>query len=163
MATTRQVRPIEPLEGVLVANAARARLFVRDPENRAMREVASFVHPRARMKASTLGHDRPGQAIKGAARTAYEPHTDPHQKELAEFARELMQRLEEEALQRRFPRVAILASKPFLGELKAHMGPTTGRLLAAAVALDLTEYVNGNLERRVAQALADASPPPAAS
>jgi protein required for attachment to host cells len=160
--STNHVRPIEPLDGVLVANAARARLFVRDAQNRAMREVVSFVHPRTRMKASTLGHDRPGQAIKGAARTAYEPHTDPHHKELTEFARELMQRLEEEALQRRFPRVAILASNPFLGELKAHIGATTGRLLVAAVPLDLTEYLGAELERRVAQALADASPPPAA-
>ena len=163
MMTIQSMRKVQPLEAVLVANASRARLFERDADNGAMRETASFVHPQSRMKGAELGRDRPGQAFKGAARTAYEPHTDPHHKELAEFARELMQRVEEEALQRRFPRVAILASNPFLGELKAHMGPTTGRLLAAAVALDLTEYVNGNLERRVAQALADASPPPAAS
>ena len=95
------------------------RRLMRGTANRAMREVASFVHPRARMKASTLGHDRPGQALKGAARTAYEPHTDPHQKELAEFARELMQRLEEEALQRRFPRVAIQA-RPTRSPMRRH-------------------------------------------
>lgn len=32
-------------ETVLIGNAARARLFERDPDNGAMRELADFVHP----------------------------------------------------------------------------------------------------------------------
>jgi protein required for attachment to host cells len=164
MSTTKPIRPIQPLEGVLVANAGRARLFERDPENKAMRELASFVHPQARLKGAALGRDRPGQAFKGEARTAYEPHTDLHQKEHTEFARELAQRLEEEAIERRYPRVAIFASSPFLGELKAHLGVATQRMLQAAVALDLTAFDDSELEHRVAQALeaADASTPLAA-
>lgn len=162
MTTTKQIRRIEPLEGVLVANAARARLFERDPENKAMRELASFVHPRARLKGAALGRDRPGQAFKGEARTAYEPHTDLHQKEHAEFARELAQRLEEEVTKRRFPRVAVFASNPFLGELGAHLGGATQRLLRAAVALDLTAFDDSELEHRVAQALTASSAPLAA-
>ena len=43
MTTLKRVRPIEPLEWVVVANAARARLFERDAENQAMRELASFM------------------------------------------------------------------------------------------------------------------------
>jgi protein required for attachment to host cells len=162
--TTTRIRPIQPLEGVLVANAGRARLFERDPENKAMHELASFVHPRTRLKGAALAHDRPGQAFKGEARTAYEPHTDPHQKEHTEFARELAQRLEEEAIERRYPRVAVFASSPFLGEIKAHLGATTRRVLQAAVALDLTAFDYGELEHRVADALdaARASTPLAA-
>ena len=129
-----------------------------------MRELASFVHPRTRLKGAALAHDRPGQAFKGEARTAYEPHTDPHQKEHTEFARELAQRLEEEAIERRYPRVAVFASSPFLGEIKAHLGATTQRLLQAAVALDLTAFDDSELEHRVADALdaARASTPLAA-
>jgi len=159
MMTTRAIKPIQPFEGVLVANAGRARLFEPDPENKAMRELASFVHPQARLKGAALGRDRPGQAFKGEARTAYEPHTDLHQKEHAEFARELAKRLEEEAIERRYPRVAIFASDPFLGELKAHLGAPTQRLLQAAVALDLTAYDDSELEHRVADALAVTSAP----
>jgi len=157
MTTTTRIRPIRPLEGVLVANAGRARLFERDPENKAMRELASFVHPRTRLKGAALGHDRPGQAFKGEARTSYEPHTDLHQKEHAEFARELAQRLGEEAIDRRYPHVAIFASSPFLGELKAHLGAGTQRLLTAAVPLDLTAFDDSELEHRVAQALETAA------
>jgi len=50
--------------------------------------------------------------------------------------------------------VAIFASDPFLGELKAYLGAPTQRLLQAAVALDLTAYDDSELEHRVADALA---------
>lgn len=156
--TTQSIRRLAPLEAVLVANAARARLFERDPENGALREIASFVHPQARLKGAALGRDRPGQAFKGEARTAYEPHTDLHQKEQALFARELAQRLETEAVERRFPRVAVFASNPFLGELKAHLGGTTQHVLQAAVALDLTSFDGGELEHRVTEALSTSAP-----
>ena len=164
MTTLKTIRPIEPLEWVVVANAARARFFERDAENQAMRELASFVHPQSRLKGQALGHDRPGKAHKGTASTAFPPHTDLHQKEHAEFAHELAQHLEEAALAHRYPRLAILASNPFLGELKAQLGAATHRLLQATVALDLTPHEGADLEQRVAHALhaADAAVPTAA-
>jgi len=154
MSTMKKIRPVAPLDGVLVANAARARLFERDPENKAMREVASFVHPQSRLKGQALEHDRPGRAQKGStASTAFPPHTDPHQKEHAEFARDLAQRLDELALAHRYPRLAIFASSPFLGELNAQLGAATRKLLQASVVLDLTAFDDGELEHRVDQAL----------
>jgi len=153
MTTIKSIRPVQPLEAVLVANAARARLFERDAQNAAMRELASFVHPQTRLKGAALGHDRPGRAHKGVASTAFPPHTDPHQKEHAEFARELAQRLEELALEHRHPRLLLLASSPFLGELKAHLGSAAKHWLQAALPLDLTAFEGAELEQRVSQAL----------
>ena len=72
MMMFKPVRPVQPFEGVLVANASRARLFERDAENGAMRETASFVHPQTRLKGQALGHDRPGHAHKGVASTAFQ-------------------------------------------------------------------------------------------
>ena len=160
MSTLKKIRSIEPLDWVVVANAARARFFERDPENKAMRELSSFVHPQSRLKGQALGHDRPGKAQKGStASTAFPPHTDLHQKEHAEFAHELAQRLEEAALAHSYPRLSIMASNPFLGELKAQLGAATHRLLQATVALDLTAYEGTELEHRVAQALQAAGVP----
>ena len=154
MSTLKKIRPTEPLDWVVVANAARARFFERDPENNAMRELSSFVHPQSRQKGQALAHDRPGKAQKGStASTAFPPHTDLHQKEHAEFAHELAHSLEEAALAHSYPRLAILASNPFLGELKAQLGAATQRLLQATVALDLTPHEGAELEHRVAQAL----------
>lgn len=159
MMTIQSMRPMQPLEAVLVANASRARLFERDAENGAMRETASFVHPQSRMKGTDLGRDRPGQAFKSEARTAYGPPTGPHQKEATAFARELAQRLEVMALTRRYARLVVLASNPFLGELNKELDGATRKLLQAAVALDLTTFDGAELEHRVSEALEEAGMP----
>lgn len=144
---------------VLVANAARARCFARDPANGAMRELCAFVHPASRLPGSSLGGDRGGQVRKSAASTRFAPHTDPHKKELAAFAAELADHLEDAARQHRFPRVALIASAEFLGELRAQLGSGTRHLLAASAALDLTRCEGADLEHRVTQALPDMAAP----
>jgi protein required for attachment to host cells len=148
----RQTAPA-PLHWVLVANAARARCFERDDENNALRELAAFVHPQSRLKGQALGADRGGLVHKGVASTQFTPRTDLHEKEHTQFARELASYLEEAALAHRFPGLALIASNPFLGELHSRLGESTTRLLTKSVALDLTGYRHGELERRVTQAL----------
>jgi protein required for attachment to host cells len=156
MTSNDKIRPATAQEWVLVANAARARCFARDDENNAMRELAGFVHPESRMKGEALMHDRGGLAHKGVASTQFQPHPDPHDREHAVFARELAQYLEDGALAHRYPRVSLFASTPFLGDLRAHLGAATQKLLRASVALDLTAYEGAELEQRVAQALPSA-------
>ena len=156
MTRTREPPPSTALDWVLVANASRARCFARDADNNAMRELASFVHPASRLKGQDLASDRGGLARKSQASTQYAPHTDPHQKEHTEFARELSAYLEESALAHRYPGVALIASAPFLGELRAHLGKATKSLLRTSLALDLSTCEGGDLEHRVAQALGQA-------
>jgi protein required for attachment to host cells len=141
------------LEWVLVANAARGRCFERDVDNGAMRELDTFVHPGSRLKGQDLGTDRAGLAHKGVASTQFAPPTDPHQKEQAQFAHELAQVLEQAALSHRFTRLALIASNPFLGELKGRLGTASTRALGASVPLDLTAFSGRELEQRVTQAL----------
>ena len=57
----RPARTTAPsLDWVLVANRARARLFVRDADNGALREVSDHVHPGSRMTGAELGDERAG-------------------------------------------------------------------------------------------------------
>ena len=144
----------EPLDWVLVANGSRARCFERDSENNALREIADFVHPEGRLKRQAIESDRPGHALKGAASTQFEPRTDPHAKELARFADELVAQLDEAALSHRFNHLALIASNPLLGELRSRLGAAARERLGASVALDLTAYADRELEHRVAHALA---------
>jgi protein required for attachment to host cells len=141
------------LDWILVANAARARTFRRDPENGAMRHAADYVHPASRLKGSALDTDRPGQARKSGASTAFAPHTDAHEREHERFARELAAVLESAAQAHEAPVLVVIASNPFLGELKSHLGEATRRLLKTTIALDLTAYHGADLERRVTAAL----------
>jgi protein required for attachment to host cells len=157
MTKPAKIRPIAPLDWVLVANAARARCFERDAENGAMRELRSFVHPSSRLPAQDLSHDRGGKAMKSQARTQFAPHTDPLDKEHVLFARELARHLEQAALAHEFPALTLFASPPFLGELRNHLGPAVQALLRRGVPLDLTRYEGAELEERVAVALADSA------
>jgi protein required for attachment to host cells len=157
MSASSNIRPIAPLGWVLVANAARARCFARDDENNAMRELASFVHPASRMKGQALDDDRGGLVHKGVASTQFQPHTDPHEKEHVQFARELARYLDEAALAHRYPALTLFASAPFLGEVRAQLSAATQKLLRTSVALDLTAYDGAELEQRVAQALQTAA------
>lgn len=153
MTERRLTKPVVHHSWVVVANAARARCFERDPDNGALRELSSFVHPESRQKGTELADDRDGRALKGQASTAFVPHTDPHAREHHAFAAELARHLEAESLAHHFDDLAVLASAPFLGELRAELGPAAQRVLAASVALDLTTFHGRDLEERVTQAL----------
>jgi protein required for attachment to host cells len=156
MSISQRRSRVEPLDWVLVANAARARCFERNDHNHALRELACFVHPEGRQKGTELADDRGGLVHKGVASTQYQPHTDVHKKEHEAFARELAQYLDDAVLAHRCPGLVLLASSAFLGELRSHLGKTTAPLLKASIALDLTSFSGTELEQRVTQALQSA-------
>ena len=157
MARTRKEISSPAFDWVLIANASRARCFVRDADNGAMREQQGFVHDASRLKGRALEHDRGGKVHKGVASTQFAPHTDPHDKEHQAFASELAEFLEQAALARLYPGVSLIASPAFLGELRSRLGPATRKCLRHGVALDLTTLQGGELEHRVTEALAAAA------
>lgn len=145
----------ERLAWLVIANAARARVFERDDANGAIREIDDLVHPASRAKEAALGTHPPGRVRKGVASTAFEPHTEPHARERARFAHELARKLEDAALARRMPDLVLIASNPFLGKLKAALGPAAGAILKASVVGDLTLLQGAELEHRVSQLLGE--------
>ena len=140
---------------IVVANAARARLCEYDPRDGSLRELADFIHPAGRQKGGDLATDRPGHAQKGHAsmRTSYETHTDVHRKEREHFARELAKQLDDAVVQRRCPAVALIASNPFLGELRAQLGDAATKAIVATEAVDLTACDMRQLAQRAAALL----------
>lgn len=144
---------------VMLANAARARLLGRDPDNGALRELDDFVNPRARLKASTLDRERPGRGATGSRRTAFEPPTEPDEHERQRFAQELARHLEALALQNRLSPWLLAASSPFLGTLRAALGPHAQALLVQHAERDLTPLALHALEPRLRQLLPPGPPP----
>lgn len=144
-----------PLDWLVIANGARARIFERNDGNGALREIADPVHPASREKESVLGRDRPGRVRKGAVTTAFEPRTAPRVREQMQFAHELAAMLESAAIARRMPGFVLMASNPFLGELRTALGPAARAALRISIALDLTGFRHADLERRVSEALDD--------
>ena len=143
---------------IVVANAARARVCERHSDGRLV-EVADLVHPESRQSGRDLAADRPGRVAmdmvdRTQGRTAYEPPTDPRSKEHERFAREVAAFLEPEVGAGRCRALWLLASPPFLGVLRAHLGDGAARVLHDSRAVDLTSLPLHELRGRVEEMLA---------
>ena len=128
---------------IVSANAARARVFERDPQTAALTETAAFVHPASRQHDRELDSDRAGHVQRGYASdsrgsTQYAPPLSAHERERARFARELAAFIGREVQARRCPGWILFASDPFLGELKATLGDAARKALLCAEPCDLT-------------------------
>lgn len=145
-------------EWILIANATHARLLRRESGD-LMVVLETFEHPESRSKVSELADDKMGweKADRGSGGSAYQPHMDAKQKERMRFARELADHLEQQALQGKFRSLAIFASSPFLGEIKAELGDAGARLLSSTHDLDLTSFALTELEQRVRNELKSAA------
>jgi protein required for attachment to host cells len=140
---------------ILIANATRARLLEQRPDE-PLKELRTFEHAAGRSKISELADDRLGSErndrVYGAA--AYQPRMDAKHKEHRRFAHELAEYLERQAQLGAFRKLDVLASNPFLGELKAQWGDTTARLVASTHDVDLTMVGKAEIGRRIAAELA---------
>lgn len=143
---------------ILIANATQARLFQQELDGRLV-GLKSYSHSAGRSKVSDLVSDRAGHetTLRAFGGTTYQPRTDPKRKEHERFVRELAEDLERQAQLGSFESLALFASNPFLGELKAGLGTGTARLLSGTYSVDLTSVGPAELQRRVAHELASSS------
>lgn len=138
---------------VLVANAARAGLYVREAPGGPLQLLQSLEHAESRLSAGELGSDQPGHENADQHRGAgvsFEPRTDPRRKEHQRFAQQLAQRLSEGVRAGQCSSLTIFASSPFLGELRALLDAPTRQVLRASTDSDLTACDARELEQRLA-------------
>ena len=143
---------------VLIADAERARCFERHATEHTLKEFVAFVHPHASLQGKASGGDLTGEAGKGHGRTGhagtqFEPHTESHAKERANFARELANYVNEGVSDHRCHALVLIATSPMLGELRTHLSHETEKIVLASIASDLTHYSGRELEKRVNNAL----------
>jgi protein required for attachment to host cells len=140
---------------ILIANATRARLLEQRP-NEPVKELRSFEHAASRSKISDLADDRLGseRSDRVYGTTAYQPRLDAKRKEHLRFAHDLAEYLEQQAQLGAYRKIDVLASSPFLGELKAQLGDATMRLVGSTHDVDLTMVGKAEIGRRIAAELA---------
>jgi len=146
--------PTKP-DWVVIANATRARILQRE-RGTPMTVVKAFSHPEGRSKVHDLVDDRAGHGSSDHAwgGSAYPPRIDAKRKEHERFACELAAWLERAAGQGEYRSLALLASSPFLGELRAELGQATGKLVTVVHDVDLTAVGPVELEKRILRELA---------
>ena len=140
---------------IVVASAARARVFEVVGRKKPLKECFDLVHPEERMYRRDFNTDRPGRAYDrvGGQRHAVEAPADPKEKEAAGFARELVDRLERERNERHFDAVYLVSPPRFLGLLRGRMGNGLRKALKGTLAKDITRKDPEAVEREVAQLL----------
>ena len=139
------------IEYFLIANAASARVYAREGGREPLRLVREFEHPASRLKTAELGDDKAGRELsgRGFGGAAFEPKADAHRKERHRFALELCEFVEGQAQRGAFDSLLVFAPDPFLGGLKAGLGPAATRRLTLARDTDLSHVGPAELGKRI--------------
>lgn len=146
---------------IVVANSARARVLEEPDEmpergrsrRTAFVHVADLVHPASRQKGVQLGDDRPGHVEgtgHGLGSTSYVPRTDPREREHDRFAREVARVIDHGVAEGRCAGLLLVATSPFLGRLKQHLGQQARKAILRTVTADYTTLDEAALGDRLA-------------
>jgi protein required for attachment to host cells len=142
---------------VLVADGARARLYVNNGVGKGLQPVSGATH-----KSDLHHHDRdiladkPGRAFAsvGNGRSAMEPQTEWHRFEKHKFAREMAKVLDAAAASKSFDRLILVAPPATLGDLRMELGEATRKLVSAELPKDLTRHAEQELPDHLSSVLA---------
>lgn len=137
---------------LVVANAARARIFEDRGEGKALSSLSDLVHTQSRQKGTDLASDRPGHVEgqgHGLGSASYVPRTDPRDREHARFAREVAGVLNQGVAEGRCAALVLVASNPFLGELKSHLDVQASKAVLRTVASDYTMLRDTEIAQRL--------------
>ncbi len=125
---------------LLVADAARARIFVGTSPTANLTEAQDFVSPESRIRESDHLSDRPGRSVHGAGQALHISTTQTRKKELVaeKFARALADFLGHAKKGQQFEQLSIVAPPTFLGLLRDQLSIATSRCVLEEVAKDLS-------------------------
>lgn len=121
---------------VIVANTARARIFVSHDVLNHLVEEEDFVHTEARLSNRDLVSDAAGKSRD--PRGSYDPATSPTEHETANFALLLARRLKEMHNDQHFDQLILIAPPAFLGLLRKNLQKPLDKLVERTIDKDLT-------------------------
>lgn len=119
---------------ILVANKDKARIL-RVEKVGVFEEVDDLIDPEAKNR-HTITNANVGDN-PGHNRHAWEPHTQPHEKEASNFAKLVAQRLEKARQDGAYESLYLVAEPKFLGYLRQALHPNTSQLVAGECPKDL--------------------------
>jgi protein required for attachment to host cells len=136
---------------ILVANGSLARCFSRTAAHDPLVPLDTIDFPENRLKASELGQDRQGLGRSDNSSTVvhFEPRTSAREKRMHQFAQTLAKRLEQGVADQEYSALWLIASSPFLGELKAALSPSVKHRLQLVHEADFTSLDVSALEERL--------------
>ncbi len=133
------MRPIRTW--VLIADAARARVFENTGKGTGLTIVQDMTLDAELLPSHELGSDRPGRSFDsvGSGRHAMESPSDLHREQKRQFARRIAEALEEQQATKSFDRLVLVAPPVTMGDLRAALPDKVKAVVAAEVVADLTK------------------------
>lgn len=126
---------------IMIADAARAAIFVPHLIGKELENIREFSHPLSRAKNTDILTDRSSQvqhARSSQFAAAITAPTEPKMLEAEEFARTLAHDLKHASDRHEFDRIALVAPPHFLGLLREALDDQVTRKLVASLPADLT-------------------------
>ena len=138
---------------VLVADAAKARLFELPQKEANLIEIACYAHPDSRTPGQHPAHGRlpRAQESNGPARHAIEPRTSLRVKHQDQFAAILSDVMRRGRLERRYDQLVLIAPPRFLGVLHKHLDEQTLACVVDEVGNDFLKLSTTDLRTRIWQ------------
>lgn len=134
---------------ILVAHEAGARLFQNLGPGKGLELIEEVEHPAGRERDGEIVSDRPGRSFRKNSgdprRAAMSRSEGPHDRAVANFARELAHKLQHERTQNRFERIVLVAPPRFLGLLRSSLDTPTAHLVVGSLAKDLATIKEAEL------------------
>lgn len=140
---------------VIVASAARARIFETAGRRMPLRELSDLINPEDRLHPRDLKSDKPGRAFDtlGGQRHAMQTPVEPKEQTAIRFAKQVVETLESGINEGRFDTLCLVAPPHFLGLVREHMSDALSRAIAGDVVKDLTKEEIASIEEHVAHLL----------
>ena len=140
---------------VVVASAARARLFEFAGRHEPWKEMADLVNADDRLSRQDFTSDKPGRAVNTARGQHHtlEPTVDPKERAAALFARDLAKRLEAGLHKNQYARLIVVAPPHCLGMLRQELSDALAGAVEHEVHKDLTREDGGALQAHVDELL----------
>lgn len=123
----------------LICNASKALVYSTHEKypQKPLSFVIEFEHPDSRKKRMDLVTDRPGHfQTSHTARSAYENHIDPKEREADHFAKEISLYLEEKLKKKAFDYLILVASIQFFSLLKKHLSTHVANTIIRSIHKD---------------------------
>jgi protein required for attachment to host cells len=140
---------------IVVADAARARIFSTDNAKLPLQPLEQLVSPKARLHERDLKSDRPGSTYDshGDGRHATGTNTSPKQQEAVRFAKTISENLELGRVNHEFDRLVLVAEPQFLGLLRKAITPEVAKLVSDEIDKDLSKADRNDIRRHLPERL----------
>ena len=143
------------MKWILVADAAKARIFSTVKLGDKWTAVNELDHPESRQKISELYRDSPNvmSSSANAGKDVIEPATDLKEKEVEAFAREVSDFLEENHHNNVFDQLYVIAAPSFLGTLRPMLHKGVEGKIVESINKNITDLPVDELQERLQQSL----------